>query len=355
MTDDRHVQKERGRDMWRGDHVELYLDATPDTEPQRNAWGQGQICFGFSPGNLQRTGDPLTDIPPEAAVFTPEGGSVEGVLVAAQKTEKGYVLEAAVPWVLVARLAKVPELKPAIGMSLNFEVGISDTDGPESAQEKLMTILTTPWNHVRDRLMAAALSPSDGKAPVVVRGMELAKAAAIAPGQKRQIAFKAAPVPKGKEGVLVLKARLDTPQPAGYTQALRLLLNGRAVDPGRLMNRQRQEQSADGRTMNSGAGDNLNVPYSPDFDAADRDPEYALRSGAKLCQFELRVSDLLRAGDNVLVVENSIVPTINRQLIVADVRLESPSARAAEGPAAGADGAHWRSWCRSASTKLRTV
>jgi hypothetical protein len=323
VTDDRHVQKERGRDMWRGDHVELYLDATPDTEPQRTAWGQGQICVGFSPGNLQRTGDPLTDIPPEAAVFTPEGGSVEGVLVAAQKTEKGYVLEAAVPWVLVARLAKVPELKPAIGMSLNFEVGISDTDGPESAQEKLMTILTTPWNHVRDRLMAAALAPSDGKAPAVVRGMDVAKRATIAMKQKQQLRFQTPLPPKGKEAILVLKARLDTPQPAGWNGAMRLLLNGQKVDPGRLMNRQRAETCASGQTMNASAQDVFNVCYAPDFHAIERSSQYALRNGAKPCLFELRVTDLLRAGDNTLVIENTVRPEINRTLVVADIRLET--------------------------------
>ena len=72
-------------------------------------------------------------------MFTPTAASAEGVLVAAQKTEKGYALEAAVPWTLIARLAKTPDLKPGNGMPLNFEVGISDTDGAESAQEKLMT------------------------------------------------------------------------------------------------------------------------------------------------------------------------------------------------------------------------
>jgi hypothetical protein len=322
VTDDRHVQKERGRDMWRGDHVELYLDATPDTEPQRNAWGQGQICLGFSPGNLQRTGDPLTDIPPEAAVFTPEGGSVEGVLVAAQKTEKGYVLEAAVPWALVARLAKVPELKAAIGMSLNFEVGISDTDGPESAQEKLMTILTTPWSHTRGRLMAAALAPSDGKAPAVVRGMDLAKGARIAMRQKEPVRFQTPLPPKGKEAILVLKARLDTPHPAGWNGAMRLLLNGQKVDPGRLMNRQRAETCVDGQTMNSSAQELFNVCYAPDFDATEKSSHYALRSGAKPSLFELRVTDLLRAGDNLLIIENAVSPTIHRTLAVGDVRLE---------------------------------
>ncbi len=123
VTDDRHVQKGRGRDMWRGDHVELYLDAAPDAEPQRNAWGEGQMTLGFSPGNLQHTGDPLTDIPPEAAVFTPEAAAAEGVLVAAQKTEKGYALEAAIPWALIARLAKTPELKPTVGHAAQFRGG----------------------------------------------------------------------------------------------------------------------------------------------------------------------------------------------------------------------------------------
>jgi hypothetical protein len=322
VTDDRHVQKERGRNMWRGDHVELYLDASPEVDPQRNAWGEGQITLGLSPGNLQHTGDPLSDIPPEAAVFTPEGSSAEGVLVAAQKTEKGYALEAAVPWALVARLAKVPDLKPGSGMPLNFEVGISDTDGPDSAQEKLMTILTTPWAHVRNRLVVAALAPSDGKAPAVVRGVDLAKRAEIAPRQHEQIRFQTPPVPKGKEGVLVLKARFDTPRVAGYNPGMRLLLNGQVVDPGRLLTRQREEASVDGRMMNSRGGESFNVCYSPGFDAPDRHPVYALRSGAKLCLFELRVGDLLRAGDNALVIENRVTPAINRPLVVGDVRLE---------------------------------
>jgi hypothetical protein len=322
VTDDHHVQKQRGRDMWRGDHVELYLDAAPEAEPHRNAWGEGQITLGLSPGNLQHTGDPLADIPPEAAVFAPDGGSAEGVLVAAQKTEKGYVLEAAIPWALITRLAKTPDLKPNAGILLNFEVGISDTDGPEPAQEKLMTILTTPWNHVRGRLMAAALAPSNGKAPVVVRGLDLSKGAKLARREKQSIRFQTPPPPKGKEAVLVLKARLEASHPAGWNGGMRLLLNGRKVDPQRLITRQRSEACVSGQMMNSAAQELFNVPYTPDFDAPDKSPQYALRSGAKLCLFELRVSDLLKAGDNVLVVENTVTPAVNRPLVVADVRLE---------------------------------
>jgi len=322
VTDDHHVQKERGRDLWRGDHVELYLDAAPAADPQRNPWGAGQIHLGLSPGNFQRTGDPVTDIAPEAVVFTPASASAEGVLVAAQKTEKGYALEAAVPWTLIARLAKTPNLKPGNGMPLNFEIGISDTDGAESAQEKLMTILTAPWAHLRSRLMTAALAPSDGKATAAVRGLELSKGLSLSPGQKDHIDFKGVSTPEGKESILILKARLATPRASGHHPGMRLWLNGQAVDPRRLLNRQQEEVRRDGRLTNRAAGDIFNVCYSPDFDAPDKHPVYALSSGAKLCHFEFRVSDLLRVGDNRLMIANCANPAIRRTLVVTVVRLE---------------------------------
>jgi hypothetical protein len=322
VTDDRHVQQGRGIAMWRGDHVELYLDATPDNDPARTAWGRGQIHLGFSPGSLQQTGDPLTDLPPEAVVFYPEGAAAQGVLVAAQKTEKGYALEAAIPWTLIAQLARQPALRAGIGLPLGFEVGISDTDGSEAAQEKLMTILTAPWGHFRNRLIAAALSGTDGKAPQIVRSVDLAKGAVLAPNEKTEIRFQSSAAPPGRESVLSLKARLDTPRVAGYASALRLRLNGEVVDPRRLLNRHREETSLAGRIMTPSAGECFNVCYAPDFDGPDRSASYALRSGAKLCQFDLRVSDLLRPRDNSMVIENRVLPELHRKLILADVRLE---------------------------------
>jgi len=208
VTDDRHVQTGRGIDMWRGDHVELYLDAVPDDDPGRATWGAGQIHFGFSPGSLAHTGDPLADLPPEAVVFTPRGADAVGILVAAQKTEKGYALEAAVPWTLIARLAGKNGLKPRIGLPLGFEVGVSDTDGPEPAQEKLMTVLTTPWSHGRDRMVPAALAAPDGRPPEVVRGVEVVRGADVAADKPVELHFRGLDVPSGQEAVLALKARL---------------------------------------------------------------------------------------------------------------------------------------------------
>ncbi len=255
-------------------------------------------------------------------MLTPGSGSAEGVLVAAQKTEKGYAIEAAVPWTLIARLAKIPGLKAETGLSLNFEVAISDTDGAQSVQEKLMTILTTPWAHSRSRLMAAVFAPADGKAPAVVRGLDLAKVVELPPGQKTQIEFKGFSTPAGKESILVLKARLATPHASGHHPGMRLWLNDQVVDPQRLINRQREEVRRDGRMVNRAGGDIFNVCYAPDFDAPDRHHVYALRSGAKLCQFDLRVSDLLHPGENKLVIQNSVAPAAKYALVLGDVRLE---------------------------------
>lgn len=62
IADDVIAQNGRGFDMWRGDHVELYLDFNPGHEPQRDTFGAGQWQFGLSPGNFKNTGDPLADL-----------------------------------------------------------------------------------------------------------------------------------------------------------------------------------------------------------------------------------------------------------------------------------------------------
>jgi hypothetical protein len=74
--------------------------------------------------------------------------------------------------------------------------------------------------------------------------------------------------------------------------------------------------------MTSAAGDIFNTPYAPDFDSPDRSTSYALRSGARLCQFDLRITDLVKAGENVLVIENATLPQIKRTLVVDAGRIE---------------------------------
>ena len=156
----------------------------------------------------------------------------------------------------------------------------------------------------------------------MVRSQDLLPAAELPVGEKREIPFSSPSVPPGKELVLTLKARLDSPRPAGYTRGMRLALNGQSLDGGRLVNWEREEPRVNGELMSPTAGETFNVPYSPDFDSPNKHPSYALRSGPKLCRYELRVTDLVRDGDNRLIVHNSASAELKKTLVIADVRLE---------------------------------
>ena len=321
-TDDIHRQQGRGKAMFRGDHVTLYLDVAPDLESARTMWGVGQVQLGFSPGGLTRSGDPLVDLPPEAVVFSPEGKPATGVQIAAEKTDSGYTIEAAVPWSLIFALAGRSSERPTMGLRLGVEVGASDCDASDPAQETMMTVETAPWRRARDRMLPAALATSDGRVEPAIAGRDLLAAIRLAPGERHALSFASLAVPDGRELVLALKARLDTPRVAGYTPALRVSVNGVDLEPARLLNRQREETTVGGRVMMPAAGVAFNVPYSPDFDAPNRHPSYALRSGPQLCRYELAITDLARPGENALALRNAARPELKRDLVLADVRLE---------------------------------
>ena len=314
VHDDKFCQTQRGTSLWKGDHVELFLDTIPGIETDRNSLGRGQFQFGFSPGNFQQTGDKLLDISPEAVIFRPAEMKAEGIRVAASRTESGYTLEAAIPWSLLG-------IEPRLGMPLGVEVGLSDTDGDESVQETMMTILTARWEITRSRLAVGVLSPSNGEPLPITRGKPICESMAIRAGEKQQLTFASPPVPEGQWAVLCLKARLEHTQAAGYTPAMRLTVNGTTLDVKRLVNKKPTETRIDGTAKNMAAGDTFYVDYAPDFEAPDRSDSYALRHG-KVCQFDLNITDLLGKGENILVIENNIGHGLTNTLHVGDVRLE---------------------------------
>ena len=88
-----------------GDHIELFVRTRPESRPA-DRFAEGDWQFGFSPGNFSSTGDPLADIAPEGVVFWPANTAVEGMRVAALRTEAGYTLEASIP---LAALGVKPE------------------------------------------------------------------------------------------------------------------------------------------------------------------------------------------------------------------------------------------------------
>ncbi len=92
VVDDKIIQKERGNDIWKGDHIEVWLEMDLEGD-----WGEAvnsddDYQFGFSPGNF-------SDLSPEVYLWTPTLGIAyeKMIEVGASPTEKGYFLEARVP------------------------------------------------------------------------------------------------------------------------------------------------------------------------------------------------------------------------------------------------------------------
>ena len=86
VRDDMVDQPHRGGALYRGDHIELFVRTRPESRPA-DRFAEGDWQFGFSPGNFSSTGDPLADIAPEGVVFWPANTAVEGMRVAALRTE----------------------------------------------------------------------------------------------------------------------------------------------------------------------------------------------------------------------------------------------------------------------------
>lgn len=332
VTDDAVVQGQRASGIWQGDHVELYFDVRPDTEPARAAFGAGQFQIALSPGNFLRTGDPLADTAPESFCYKPKGHDLGEVLVASARTASGWDLEAAIPW---GGLGVTPEQN----LPLRVEVGLSDTDGSEARQESMLTIGDAPWEHVRARLQSTALAGSDGVALARATSAPVFDALEIAQGQESALTFDAPAVPEGRQAVLRLMARLEFDQVAGYTQALRLVLNGQALSGDRLLNKGLREKSRGGAVYSMYAGDRLSTYYSPDYAAPDTDNHYGLLDGVIPCLFELDVTDIIQTGANTLSVQHRADDQIQNALHAGEATLEfrvpPPPELAKAGPPTG--------------------
>ncbi|MBN1346585.1 MAG: hypothetical protein JXQ73_28100 [Phycisphaerae bacterium] len=317
VVDDKHCQTNRGRDLYRGDHLELFVHV-PGVGGNEKTGVVFQI--GLSPGNFARTGDPLTDIAPEAIVYAPDGRHVSAI-VAAHRISDGYELEAALPW---------PELtikKPELGLPLGIDLCLGDTDTDTPVQETLSSLLTSPWK-VRspDRMVRVRLGNADGKAPartdVAEKAQPILALAKLDPGKQQDVTFTADKRPANTKAILVLDARLECESVAGGTHALDLAMNGTPIETERLVNRPPEFTFADGRILSSWKRLGFFVYYSPDFKAVETTKNRYKPIDAPAYRFELLVDDLVKdaPSGNTLRIKHDC-SSINRAMIVQNVRL----------------------------------
>lgn len=130
VADDIHAQNQTGNQTFRGDSVELQIDADR----------AGDYGPSLSPDDFQISLSPgdFATIPPSAFRFqgTPDGKMLDaatphGITLAAVSTGNGYVLEAAIPW-------RDLNLTPAAGLVIGLAVNVNDNDQPGAAVQEMM-------------------------------------------------------------------------------------------------------------------------------------------------------------------------------------------------------------------------
>lgn len=130
VIDDSHVQTQSGSLAFRGDSIELQIDSDR----------AGDFGPSLSPDDFQISLSPgdFAGLPASAWLFqgTPGGDMRDaqaghGIVVAARRTDGGYVLEGAIPW-------RDLNLTPAPGLVIGLAVNVNDNDRPGTAAQEMM-------------------------------------------------------------------------------------------------------------------------------------------------------------------------------------------------------------------------
>ena len=129
---------------------------------QENAKGRQEAdwrIIGFTPGTVEESGDPLTDMEADALMAFPPNLEWSGIDVESTVTEDGYMLEARIPW-------KVLGVKTPVkaGMVFGMDIHISDSD--KDFVQECMTSLnnTVPWKgRKKENIPKMVLTGTDGK------------------------------------------------------------------------------------------------------------------------------------------------------------------------------------------------
>jgi hypothetical protein len=130
VADDVHAQNQLGNQTFRGDSIELQVDADR----------AGDYGPTLSPDDFQLALSPgdFNNVPASAFRFqgTASGSMLDattphGIVVAAIPSGAGYVLEAAIPW-------RDLNITPSAGLVIGLAVNVNDNDRPGTAAQELM-------------------------------------------------------------------------------------------------------------------------------------------------------------------------------------------------------------------------
>ena len=132
VIDDIQFQQSRGKDIWKGDHLELWLDTELKYDSGRTVANEFTYHFGISAGDFE-------GIASDVYLWKPKNreNNLYGINWATQKTPKGYSFEIQIPWEFLH------VENPSLGYSLRINVDLSDTDNLSREKKTLMSTSPT--------------------------------------------------------------------------------------------------------------------------------------------------------------------------------------------------------------------
>jgi hypothetical protein len=274
-----------------------------------------EIVVTIRPPDTERTYsfllDPVSN-PPKAVQTSPENNPEPGVVLAAAVTETAWILEAALPFSLAGMLS------PVQGMSFLLAIHPAGDDG------------------VFRQALLCGTDGKPGKTPPVATVFTECR---LEPGTHSEFSLDAPTRPEGLLAVFSVLARLDFKQVAGYSPALRVLINGKAAGGERMLNRPLRMKARGGDLYSMAAGELLSTYYSPDYTSPDTDSHYGPVDPIHVCVIELDVTDLIVEGANTVTVEHA-APSNTCALALADGQLlfmpPPPPPKPKAGPPTGA-------------------
>lgn len=138
VKDDVYVQNASGADLYKGDMVEMLLDANLQGDFYTRSLSPDDYQLGLSPGN------PDTNGTKEAYLYYPSSlaGKKDSVIIAAVSQDGLYRMEAAIPWSLL-------NITPAAGGKFGFALRASDNDNPSKNEQQSM-VSVIPGNVLAD-------------------------------------------------------------------------------------------------------------------------------------------------------------------------------------------------------------
>jgi hypothetical protein len=127
VTDDVHVQNDAGVTLYRGDSLELQLDADLAGDFSEASLNGDDYQIGLSPGSSREN--------PEDYFWNPSErrGQATGIRIASRPNgpNGGYSAEVAIPWSLFG-------VAPSVGNRYGFALNSSDNDSPGTTEQQSM-------------------------------------------------------------------------------------------------------------------------------------------------------------------------------------------------------------------------